>query len=215
MLHRLAIALLLSALLAPAVPAQTNVPSPSNTNTWSESDTMRVVQEVRKRLAGLPRYGVFDDLHFAVKGKAVILEGDASRPILKSDAENAVKGIPGIASVVNQIHVLPLSPNDDRIRAEVYRRIYSQPALRKYTGGSVGFGRTPSVARMAGGITQDPPLGYHAIHILVDGGRVTLKGVVNNEMDANIANMQANTAFGVFSVDNDLLVPGNANQNAK
>ena len=121
----------------------------------------------------------------------------------------------GPNSVDNQIEVLPPSPNDDRIRASVYRRIYTQPALRKYTGSPVGFGRFPSVARMAGGITQDPPVGFHAIHIIVNNGKVILLGVVNNEADANIAGMEANMAPGAFSVDNDLMVAGRPAAKAK
>jgi hyperosmotically inducible periplasmic protein len=61
---------------------------------------------------------------------------------------------------------------------------------------------------MAGGITNDPPRGFHAIHIIVKNGNVALYGVVNNESDAAIANIQANSTPGVFSVDNDLDVPG-------
>ena len=179
-----------------------------NPNTWSQPDALRIIKEVRHRLLSLPNYGVFDSLKFAVKGRTVILEGEASRPTLKSDAERAVKGIPGVQTVENQIDVLPNSPNDDRIRMGVYRRIYGQPTLRKYTGSPVGFGRFPSVAFAAGGITQAPPLGFHAIHIIVKNGNVTLEGVVNNEMDASIANMQANMTPGAFSVDNNLQIAG-------
>lgn len=185
----------------------------ANANTWSEADTSRIVKEVQHRLLSLPRYGVFDALHFAIKDRTVILEGQASRPVLKSDAENVVKSIPGVASVDNQIEVLPNSPMDDRIRAALYRRIYSQPALRKYTSAPVGFGRLPSLTRQIGGITQDPPIGYNAIHIIVKNGNVSLKGVVNNEGDATIAGMQANLTPGVFSVDNDLIVQGAAPRN--
>lgn len=197
-------------LAAPALgTAQKPAPDTSdNPNTWSQPDTLRIVKEVRHRLLSLPYYGVFDFLKFAIKGRTVILEGEASRPVLKSDAGNALKGIPGVESVDNQIDVLPNSPNDDRIRAGVYRRIYTQPALRKYTGSPVGFGRFPSVALMAGGITQDPPTGFHAIHIIVKNGNVTLRGVVDSEMDSNIANMQANLTPGAFSVDNDLQIAG-------
>ena len=46
--------------------------------------------------------------------------------------------------------------------------------------------------------------GFHAIHIIVKNGNVTLYGVVNNQIDAAIAYMQANSTPGVFSVDNDL-----------
>ena len=161
-------------------------------------------EAIRKALVTLPQYGVFDDLHFALKGNTVILRGEASRPTLKSAAENVVKQVEGVQTVINEIEVLPLSPNDDRIRAAVYRSIYSQPALQRYTAN-----RGPqflSLTRRTMGITQDPPLGWHAIHIIVKNGNVTLKGVVLNSGDAAIANMRANITPGVFSVDNDLLV---------
>lgn len=188
--------------------AQQEAQQSDNPNTWSRSETLRIVQEVRHQLLSLPYYSVFDALTFGIKGKTIILEGYASRPVLKSDAENVVKKISGVESVDNQIKVLPLSPMDDNIRARVYRAIYSQPSLRKYTSSPVGFGRFPSVARMAGGITQDPPIGYNAIHIIVDNGNVTLLGAVDSEGDATIAGMQANLVSGVFSVHNDLVVAG-------
>jgi hypothetical protein len=125
-----------------------------------------------------------------------------------------VKGIEGLEGVDNQIQVLPTSPNDDRIRAAVYRRIYSQPMLRKYTSAPPGFGEGPSVARAAGGITQDPPIGYHAIHIIVDNGNVTLTGVVDSKTDADVASIQANSTPGVFSVDNDLHFPSTSKGDA-
>ncbi|WP_047490251.1 BON domain-containing protein [Terriglobus sp. TAA 43] len=195
--------------------AQQNAAAPTqqqqmeyNQKTWSAEDAQRIVQQVRHELLSLTNYGVFDSLSFGIQGKTIVLHGYASRPTLKSDAERAVKKIPGVASVVNQIKVLPNSPFDDRIRVGVYTRIYTQPALRKYTGSPVGFGMGPSVARAAGGITQDPPMGYHAIHIIVNNGHVILTGVVNNESDASIAAMQANSTPGTFSVDNDLMWPG-------
>jgi BON domain-containing protein len=121
-------------------------------------------------------------------------------------------GIEGITGVDNEIKLLPLSPMDDRVRAEVYNRIYTQPALSKYNAnqGSLGRATGPGggIALAAGGITNNPPLGYHAIHIIVNGGHVTLYGVVINKSDADIAFMQANSAPGAFSVDNDLVVQG-------
>jgi osmotically-inducible protein OsmY len=178
---------------------------------------MRVTQEVQKKLGGLTNFSVFDWITFGFHGKTLVLKGYASRPILKSDAGNAVKGIAGIESVDNQIEVLPNSPNDDRIRAAVYNRIYTQPTLAKYNAnqGSLARALGPggrSVALMAGGITNDPPIGFHAIHIIVKNGNVALYGVVNNEMDKAIAGMQANSAPGAFSVENDLIVQGAASQ---
>jgi len=179
-----------------------------NRNTWGSEDATRIVQQVRHALLSLTNYGVFDSLSFGIQGKTVVLKGYASRPTLKSDAERAVKKIDGVAGVVNQIVVLPNSPMDDSIRVGVYRRVYGNAVLRKYTGSPVGFGQFPSIARAAGGITVDPPQGYHAIHIIVNRGHVILTGVVNSESDANIAFMQANSTPGAFSVDNDLLYPG-------
>ena len=192
---------------APLALAQGAQPAQQQGQQWSRSDAVRIVQEVQKRIGSLPDYAVFDWITFGIRGRTLVLKGYASRPIVKEDAGNAVKGIPGIASVDNQIQVLPLSPLDDRVRAEVYNRIYTQPGLDIYNAGQGrlhgGFGRY-----VAGGITNDPPLGFHAIHIVVDNGHVTLYGVVNSSMDSTLANMAANEAGGVFSVDNDLIVQG-------
>jgi osmotically-inducible protein OsmY len=44
------------------------------------------------------------------------------------------------------------------------------------------------------------------IRIIVQNGHVTLMGVVDSEMDRNIAGMRANGVPGVFSVNNQLRV---------
>jgi hyperosmotically inducible periplasmic protein len=143
----------------------------------------RIAKEVRHELVMLPYYDVFDNLSFKVEGSTVTLMGHASRPSLKSDAENVVKHIEGVDRVINNIVVTPVSPNDDRIRVAVYRAIYGQSALQRY------------------GLQAVPP-----IHIIVNNGNVTLEGVVANEADKNIANVQANSVSGVFSVKNNLRV---------
>ncbi len=177
-------------------------------STWSQNDTVRIIKDVQKQLGGLTNYAVFDWITFGIHGKTLVLNGYASRPTLKEDAGRAVKGIPGIASVENNIEVLPNSPNDDRVRAAVYNRIYTAPSLRRYNANAGRLGRGLSVARMAGGITVDPPLGYHAIHIIVKNGNVILYGVVSNQSDSAIAGMQANSAPGSFSITNDIVVEG-------
>jgi len=143
----------------------------------------RISKEVRHELTMLPYFGVFDNLAYRVDGGTVTLYGDVTRPTLKSDAGNVVKRIEGVEKVDNQIRVLPLSPNDDRIRMAEYRAIYSTPGLERYALQAV------------------PP-----IHIIVDNGKVTLVGVVGSEMDKNLSNVRANTVSGVFSVDNELQV---------
>jgi len=212
----LSAALALTPSLVPAQTASQNgnaaqASETANSGTFSQEEGGRIVQEVQHKLLSLNDYDVFDSLSFGIQGKTIILQGYASRPQLKSEAERAIKSIKGVESVENKITVLPYSPNDDRIRIGAYQRIYGQPSLRKYTSAPVGFGREPSVALAAGGITNDPPLGYHAIHIIVNNGHIMLTGVVDNKSDAEVAGIQANSTPGAFSVSNQLQVAGKPN----
>lgn len=120
--------------------------------------TLKLAEQVRKQIVTQPQYGVFDFLHFAMQGETVILRGKASRPTLKSSVENAVKKIEGVNNVTNEIEVLPASAHDDRLRRAVYASIYRYPALQRYTANRGGPRGIPSVARAAGGITNDPPI---------------------------------------------------------
>lgn len=197
-----AVALLTLSLSAAPVFAQS---AQTNSSTWSQEDALRIIKEVQQKIGSLTDYAVFDWITFGIHGKTLVLNGYASRPTLKDEAGRVVKDIQGIASVDNNIEVLPNSPNDDRVRAAVYNRIYSAPTLSRYNA-NAGPLRGNTIAREAGGITQDPPLGYHAIHIIVKNGNVTLYGVVANESDAAIAGMQANSAPGAFGVTNNIVV---------
>ena len=116
-----------------------------------------------------------------------------------------MRKVEGVEKVVNEIEVLPVSPNDDRIRARVYAAIYFHPILNRYNPGR-GTPIFLSPARIAGGITNDPPIGFHPIHIVVKNGNVKLTGVVDNAADQQVAGMQANSVAGVFSVENDIQV---------
>ena len=91
-----------------------------------------LVQEVGHQLRLLPFYSVFDNLEYRVDGYNVELNGQVTRPTLKSDAEHIVKKIEGVETVTNNIKVLPLSPSDDRIRLAEYRAIYGQSTLNRY-----------------------------------------------------------------------------------
>lgn len=189
--------------------ATQNAAAPSNT--WSQEDMVRIANEVQKRLGGMSNYSVWDWITFGFQGKTIVLKGYASRPVVKSEAGNLVKKIQGVEGVDNQIEVLPLSPMDDRVRISVYNRIYTYPSLRIYNANQGTLQRAigpiaNSNLRMGGGVVNYPPLGFNAIHIVVRNGRVTLFGVVNNASDKAAAGIQANTAPGVFSVDNDLIV---------
>jgi len=149
----------------------------------SSRGTERIAREVRHELVMLPYYGVFDNLAYRVDGSTVTLMGQVTRPTLKSDAENVVKKIEGVEHVKNEIEVLPVSPDDNRVRRAVFRAIYSDPTMDRYA------------------IQAVPP-----IHVIVKNGHVTLVGVVATEADKNIAGIRANGVPGVFSVTNDLRV---------
>jgi hyperosmotically inducible protein len=152
---------------------------------WAQGgrEESRITKEVRHELVTLPYYGVFDNLAYKVDGAKITLYGQVTRPTTKSDAARVVKQIEGVQSVANNIEVLPLSPNDDRIRRDVYRAIYGQPGLDMYALRAVP-----------------------TIHIIVKNGNVTLVGAVGNEGDKNRAGIAANGVPGVFSVKNELVV---------
>src|SRR6266498_3521192 len=106
--------------------------APQKAARTGEQGRARLEKEVRHELVMLPYYGIFDELAYKVEGGTVTLMGYVTRPTLKSDAENVVKRIEGVEKVVNNIEVAPVSPNDDRIRAAVYRAIYGHTALSRY-----------------------------------------------------------------------------------
>lgn len=166
---------------------------------------MRLVQEVQRSLLRLTEYSLFDDLRFSVKGSTVILSGQASRPILKSAAESAVKRIEGVEKVENRIEVLPYTAFDEDIRLRAYLAIYSHPALNRYDPNR-GTPLFRSLASRQAGISLDPPIGYHPIHIIVSNSRVKLTGVVQNIGDKTIAGLVANNLAAVFEVQNELAV---------
>jgi len=122
-------------LVAPIVAAPRSAAafSPQSKNQRSEEKyRTRLEKEVRHQLVMLPWYSVFDNLVFQVNGDKVTLMGQVTRPTLKSDAEAAVKSIEGVASVVNNIEVLPVSPMDDQLRRAVFRAIYGEAGLQRY-----------------------------------------------------------------------------------
>lgn len=168
-----------------------------------EKAVMALARNVQRELIRMPNYGLFDNLRFGIKGYTVYLRGFASRPTLKSDAERVVKTLEGVEKVINEIEVLPLSPLDDDIRLAVYRAVYGHPALARYNPNR-GTPLFPSLAGRTMGITQDPPPGFHPIHIIVKNGNVTLEGVVTNTADRTIAELQANGS-SAFSVTNNLI----------
>lgn len=149
----------------------------------SERAVQNIQKEVRHELVMLPYLSVFDNLEYKVDGNRVTLLGQVVNPVTKTQAEKAVKGIEGVEQVDNKIEVLPVSPNDDRLRRELFRAIYGYPPLEKYALGTI-----------------------KPIRIIVKNGHATLEGVVDSQADKDMAGLRANGVPGLFSVTNNLQV---------
>jgi hyperosmotically inducible periplasmic protein len=148
-------------------------------------DLSYMTKEIRKELVTLPFLGVFDWLEGKVEPDGTVyLAGQVTRPTLKKDAQRRVEKVEGVDRVINQIEVLPLSPNDDRLRREVFRELFNfnSPLFR--------YGQQP----------------IPSIHIIVSRGKLVLKGVVASKGDSDLANIRARGVPGIFEVRNDLRV---------
>ena len=152
-------------------------------DTLASQDNARVAEAVRKQIVTLPFYNVFDHVALQFDGETLTLEGEVYRPSMKKSIERVAARVEGVTNIVNNVEVLPTSFHDDRIRVAVLRAVYGNSALNRY------------------GIQSVPP-----IHIIVRNGEVTLEGVVNREMEKNIAGIAANGVSGVFAVRNNLRV---------
>ena len=139
---------------------------------------------LRHEILMYSNYTLWDDVGFRVQDGNVSLLGAVSQPYKKSDIERIVQHVPGVASVTNEINVLPLSTQDDRLRLQIARAIFRDPVLSRYAMG-----------------------GVPAIHIIVDNGKVTLTGAVNNALEKQVAGMRASAAGLSFGpVVNNLTV---------
>jgi hyperosmotically inducible protein len=133
----------------------------------------------------IQRYGqfsIFDDINITVENRVVTLIGRVTAPNKRDEIGKRVAKIDGIKTLINDIKVLPLSPYDADLRLRIARAIYTNP----------GFWQYASMAL--------PP-----IHIIVEGGHVTLTGRVGSQMDRSLVYVLAQVP-GAFSVVNELKV---------
>src|ERR1700761_2352163 len=132
----------------------------------------------------------FNAISVQVQDGTATLAGFAYGPVDASSALALAAYTPGVKNVVNEIRVDPVSPMDDRSRIQLFRTIYGSSTLSKYA--------------------LDPA---KPIRISVQNGNVTLYGVVDNEMDKDVAGIRANSVPGIFKVTNDLKVAGGSEKN--
>jgi hypothetical protein len=178
-----------------------------NTNGSSAQmvSAVETTHSVRRALERLPYYGVFDFMAFGINRGTVTLTGYTYNGSLRHAAEAAAKRSSGVDEVANRLEVLPASQEDDRIRWVTFYKIYTDAFLSRYaSGGEAGVRRELYEARRFPGMYQ--PLGLYSIHIVVRHGQTTLYGVVDSDADKQIADVRAREVFGVFGVDNEIVV---------
>lgn len=148
---------------------------------WAgEPQNLQVFNAVSKTVQRYSFFTIYDSVHASVADGVVTLSGKVTMPYKASDIEKRVAKVEGVTKVVNQLEVLPVSQFDDQLRYRIARAIYSNSSLSNY-----GLGPNPS------------------IHIIVERGRVTLDGVVMNDMDRQIARSVVGS-FSTFGIENEL-----------
>jgi hyperosmotically inducible periplasmic protein len=140
----------------------------------------QILSDISASVHRYTQFTIFDALDAEVTDGHVVLTGWVTMPYKKSDLEARVRGLAGVASIDNRIEVLPVSQLDDELRFRIARAIYGHSAFWNY-------------AAMA-----NPP-----IHIVVNGGRVTLHGIVQSNVERQLARSLA-TGYGSFEVKNEL-----------
>ncbi len=156
-----------------------------SSNAQALSGNQATEHSIFKKIQWLQNYGVFDHIAFQYDNGTVILTGKVDSIGTKDQAAKAVKDVPGVTNVINNIEQLPASPYDDRIRRAALRTLST-------SGPSQYFG------------IRDPD-----VRIIVENGRITLEGYVSNSTHSNWLNTLANGITGVFSVQNNLIVGKN------
>jgi hyperosmotically inducible periplasmic protein len=125
----------------------------------------------------------FNFVTVSVQDGIATLSGETRTEVGRDSALAMANRTAGVKEVVNDIKVSPVSGFDDDIRIRAMRAIYNDPVLGRYA--------------------TDPAA---PIRILVSNGKLSLYGTVENAMDKQMAGMRANQVFGVFSVQNNLVV---------
>jgi hyperosmotically inducible protein len=141
----------------------------------------QIYEKIRHELAVMPYISNFDFISFTMVGNDVILTGWTVRQTNRYDAQNIVKNIEGVGTIVNNIDVLPLGSFDMQIRARA-RAVLQQNLARYFWGNGSD------------------------IKIIVKNGDVILLGVVSRQSDKDIASIRLNSVPGVFHVFNLLRV---------
>ncbi len=149
---------------------------------FAESDKA-VGEAVEKIVLRYPFFTIYDDVNIGVDGGNVFLTGRMTMSFKSDEIESRVSRVTGVQSLTNEIETLPTNFGDDRIRANLAYRLYTNTLFQHYA------------------FRVNPP-----IHIIVERGNVALTGAVNSELEKRKAEHIARSTFGVFKVENRLTV---------
>jgi osmotically-inducible protein OsmY len=151
---------------------------------WAQSAPRlsSLTHQLQAALVDLPGYTIFDYITFRITEGRVVLLGHVLRPELRQKAEEAIRAVPGVTEIDNQIEVLPASADDNVIRQKAYAQLYSNPRFTWYAVQSVA-----------------------PIHIVVKNGRVRLEGVVNSPSDRYIAESAISEVVASSALEDRLL----------
>ncbi len=145
----------------------------------------QIADDVARAMRNYVFFDIFDWVDGEVKEGIVTLRGWVHQPWHKSEYESRAESVVGVKQVKNEIQVLPSSIYDDQLRIAAARLIYSHPGFERYA------------------IQPYPP-----IHIIVENGKVVLKGVISSQVDRQLAEEIVRSRVLAFDVINDLTVAG-------
>jgi hyperosmotically inducible periplasmic protein len=143
-----------------------------------ERKDSEIQKDVEDQILRYAWYTVFDSISVAVQDGVVYLGGSVNQPYRKTDIESRVADVDGLRGISNEIQVQSVSFFDDRLRRQLYRRIYGDDRFVRYANWA------------------NPP-----IRIIVDRGKVTLTGYVNSPVEQVLLTHIANGTLA-FGVDN-------------
>ncbi len=166
---------------ARAIVVATLLASGSGAEIGAQIPPRQVLEAAVNEIDRYSRYTIFDFVSVSYDAGVLTLSGKVTMPFKRTDIERRVERIEGVERVVNRIEVLPVSQFDEDLRRGIARAIYGNSSFWEYAA------------------MTNPP-----IHVIVEGGRVTLAGVVRSEVEKHLARSLV-TSFGAFSITNELI----------
>ena len=147
-----------------------------------ERKTLQIVNDITSKVRQYPRFTIFDDVNVRVENGVAMLTGAVTMGFKREDIGKLVSRTwPAWRRSNNQLTVLPMSPFDDELRSADRAGHLRQRELLELRRDA-----QPADSHRRG-----------------QNGRVTLTGVVQNNVDRMLARSLA-TNFGAFDVKNEL-----------